>query len=577
MADFLFCRERHPEGYLANLLFCRYPQGLAPATHEYHGEWGSLAVTNNPYSGFLPYETPTTITAVVGGPALRIASNDFLMQTDSNEATRIIHDRAQSLSLPPWQNDLDGPYALIQINKQSGSVTVTTDLLLFIPVYRAGRSTSLVIGTHVDAVAEASGNAKHIDPVSVADYVFHGAITFPHTLYAPVIQLAPGSAHTFTNKDHPDVLTYWSPTESQPFGSVEEAADELTAALQSYIAAVTGPMAMIGCFLSGGEDSRFVLGLAPNRLNTTAITFHQLKTREYRIAKACATGYGVTFRPVQRPRSYHADNFSAVSRLIGAGAEPKHAQVFGEQLIKDSVRDFPAVFGGFLSDTLLKGNNIKTLRMLPFLPALQRPLVSADRLVTSGKFNDELCYAVRSRRNDHLAAVENNRPDSAMEWSLLWPVSMMPIMAGYHASRRLFRTYEPFMSSSVVKVSARIPQKWKYNRDVFHRAAKPFYEPVKWLPHEDGRVPYFSPNNILIHGVSWLTTEAERLKSKHHARKTGSVPNQAITEWAPLLASFHSAVPDLWKQLGLSSPEAVRSWNGKYQLRLLQSIALHQR
>jgi hypothetical protein len=90
-------------------------------------------------------------------------------------------------------------------------------------------------------------------------------------------------------------------------------------------------------------------------------------------------------------------------------------------------------------------------------------------------------------------------------------------------------------------------------------------------------VPYFSPNNILIHGVSWLTTEAERLKSKHLARKTGSIPNQAITEWGPLLASFNSSVPQLWKELGLSSPEAVRSWNGKYQLRLLQSIALHQR
>lgn len=578
MADFLFCRTRQPEGRLTGLLTIRYPEGDAPRFSEFHGDWGSLAVTNNPYRGFLPYETPAIITAVAGGPVLRFADNEFLTREDSSYATRLIAERSSEGKTPNWQDDLDGPFALFEVHKPSGTVTVTTDLLSFIPIFRSGRASSLVIGTHVDAVADASGANKFTDTTSVADYVFHGAVTYPHTLYAPVLQLAPATRHTFTDKDLPETVPYWVPVEGlHSYGSIEEAADALRRAMQDYISSVTAGMSEVGCFLSGGEDSRFVLGLLPKYLDITAITFHHHRTREVDIAEACAHGYGVRFLPVKRPRAYHAQNFQLIARLIGAGSEPKHAPAIGRRLLEESVGRFTAVFGGFLSDTLMKGNNIKTLRMLPFMPALQRPLVSVNRLVTSGKFKESICLAVRDRRNTHLAAVEAIRPNSAMEWSLLWPISMLPIMGGYQANRRLFRTYEPFMSSGVVKVSARTPQRWKYNRDVFHRAAQPYYEPVKWLPHEDGRVPYFGPRNILVHAASWLATGAERRKGKSLARSTGSKPSSDMPEWTPLLETFNTRIPQLWQEYGLASADGPQHWNGKYQLRLLQSLALNHK
>src|SRR5699024_10173070 len=84
-------------------------------------------------------------------------------------------------------------------------------------------------------------------------------------------------------------------------------------------------------------------------------------------------------------------------------------------------------------------------------------------------------------------------------WFELWPSSMNMNIPNLNANRRLFRSYEPFMSNNVVKISARVPQDWKINRRMFHRAVSPFLKPTKWLLHSDGRLPYFPwyINNVI--------------------------------------------------------------------------------
>src|SRR5699024_6234943 len=99
---------------------------------------------------------------------------------------------------------------------------------------------------------------------------------------------------------------------------------------------------------------------------------------------------------------------------------------------------------------------------------------------------------VTNRRKTHLKQVQSFRTKSAEEWFELWPSSMNMNIPNIHANRRLFRSYEPFMSNEVVKTSAYVPQEWKLNRKLFHKMAKPLLRPSKWLRHGDGWFPYFS-------------------------------------------------------------------------------------
>src|SRR5699024_7805087 len=105
----------------------------------------------------------------------------------------------------------------------------------------------------------------------------------------------------------------------------------------------------------------------------------------------------------------------------------------------------------------------------------------------------------------HLNYIKKFRKNTANEWFMLWPISMNSSSPNIHANRRLFCSYEPFISSEVVKLSASIPQSWKLNRKLFHYAAKPYLKRTKWLFHGKGTLPYYSWKiNTFIHFNTWL-------------------------------------------------------------------------
>src|SRR5699024_12696651 len=102
--------------------------------------------------------------------------------------------------------------------------------------------------------------------------------------------------------------------------------------------------------------------------------------------------------------------------------------------------------------------------------------------------------------------------ESAEEWVELWPSSMNRNIPNIHANRRLFKSYEPFLSNEIVKVSARIPQKWKLNRNLFNMIAKPYLKNSKWVLHGDGWYPYYSYKfNLIIIFITCITRQIVKI------------------------------------------------------------------
>lgn len=146
----------------------------------------------------------------------------------------------------------------------------------------------------------------------------------------------------------------------------------------------------------------------------------------------------------------------------------------------------PAVFGGFLSDTLLKGYHIYKL----LYRKGGQPLFTHKDPIDSPLFTDSMLSEVNRRRSNHFAMVQNIRPRSVHEWFSMWPISMHSDISNLHSNRRLFRSYEPFMANTVVKLAAAVPQDWKRNRLLFHRMASPLFELTKQIPHPNGWMPF---------------------------------------------------------------------------------------
>jgi len=509
MSDFIYSRNSMRHGFLTSKLHAIYDKDYPPV-QEYHGDWGSLAVSDSHYHGFQVYETKEHICVVMGGPVLEFHENTFIQKGPNHEGTKAIYERwIEGRVL--WDEDLSGPFSILILNKQTSEVRCITDLMSFIPVYCFCENGNVMLSTHVDVLAIVSGQQQLVDMVSKVDFILHGVVTFPYTVYQTIRQLQPASMHVVMGESADlQSIEYWTPDENYRYHSIEEAATIVRQSIQRYVDIVVSNSSSIAQFISGGEDSRALAALLPSDTKHDAFVFLDSMNREGKVAKSAAQAYNANFILTERGEQHYLDILPTSSDLVGEGAQYFHAHTLGFHTLC-KLNKYDAVFGGLFSDALLKGARIKKIRgsrRVPFIPQIKWKRYSVTNPISHPVFTEQILEQVVERRKAHFEYVRKYREDSAVEWFELWPSSMNMNIANLHVNRRLFRSYEPFMSKDVVKVSAAVPQSWKLNRRLFHKAAKPLLKPTKWLFHSEGRLPYFPWYiNSFIQFGTWLTNE----------------------------------------------------------------------
>lgn len=503
MSDFIFSNLRQAEGWLGENIQSIY-QYDKPAVTEFHGDWGSLASSRNLYNGFQPIETGRHILTVIGGPVLYFTNNRFLTGNSQTAGTQAIYERYLAGKMC-WDEDLSGPFVVLVIDKLCQEVICVTDLMMFIPVYQHAQNGKLVLGTHADALAKNIEQVDALDFVSLADFILNGVVTYPYTTYKNLRQLHPSAIHSFKSCDKklqpakPNI--YWLPKEINPYIQIKQAASALREGLQDYIKRVTENMTEVALFLSAGEDSRLIASLLPKRLKRDANIFLDSINREYRIAELVAKAYGINFHVAFRNATHYLDILPEASNLIGSGYQYTHTHSLGFHKSCNLSRYF-GVFGGFLSDTLIKGLYVKKFKgygLDPFLfqledkkssPIYSKIMKNSESLLTGSIYGDLI-----KRKIEHYKRIQGYRANSFKEWFNLWPIITKEIPY-FSINRRLFCTYEPFMCKQAIKISTAVPTSWKLNRRLFHCMAKSLFEPTKYLPHGDGWLPY-SPWQIM--------------------------------------------------------------------------------
>jgi len=515
MSDFIFSNKKIDKGILNKNIKQIYHKD-SPSVNEYHGNWGSLSVSDNLYNGFQPYETAKHICIVIGGPVLTFRSNNFLTSKnldEKNTGSKAIYERWLSGGMV-WERDLSGPFAMLIVDKIIGQITFVTDMMSFIPIYLFKDSSSLMVSTHVDALAKSSNQQNNIDEISKVDFILHGSITFPFTDYELIKQVKPASVYyTGVEEDEVKSLTYWTPKEKVQYESIEQAASELRGALDRYIKFVTKDMTHIAQFISGGEDSRLLSSLLPKKIKRDSFAFLEEMNIEGKIAYKTAEAYGASFNLAKRSKTHYLDVLPACSDLVGSGSQFLNVHTMGFHK-SCKLNQYVAVFGGLFSDALLKGTRIKKVLgqgVFPFLPQIKSKSDSSVSKVKNTFFKPEVIHELDKRKKQHFEYVAQYRPESVAEWVELWPISMNSNSPNLHGNRRLFRTYEPFLANEVIKISASVPQNWKLNRKLFYKTARPLFKSTKWLINSDGRWSYFPWYvNSIPQFLMWVYQQAGR-------------------------------------------------------------------
>jgi asparagine synthetase B (glutamine-hydrolysing) len=494
MSDFLFHNKKQPKNKLSNLLKSIYPKNNF-LTYEYHGDWGSLAVKKNHYNGFDPVETDNKIYFIIGGPVLTFTDNDFLTGNDSIAGTKKIIERFKSRDIR-WDEDLSGPFIFGVLDKEESELQLITDIISFIPVFRYNNSDTVSLSTHPDILAKLVEEANNKDKVSIADFILNGIVTFPYTFYNSINQINPASIYSFDLNEGKNIKNhyYWRPTDEKIRTNLEETAKELRNDLISYINSVTSSMDKVAAFISGGEDSRFVLSMLPDELKKDGYIFLDEMNREGEFAQKAASAFDTNFEMIKRSKMHYLEILEGASKLTGSGSEYIHGHSFG-MYKKADLNSYTGVFGGFFSDTFLKGLNIKKTKYtgkLPFVPEIRDSKFNEiTKNKTNSIINKNIINKITQRRKEHFARIKKIRSTSLNEWFNLWPITMATETPNIHFNRKLFKSYEPFLSNKIVKMSASIPHEWKLNRKLFHKIVKPLFKECKNLKHASGWHPYY--------------------------------------------------------------------------------------
>lgn len=525
MSDFLFSTARRAPGELRRALE-RYLSPVTAACREYHGGWGSLAVARAPHDPEPVFEDDASLSVIAGEPFAQIGGSAGA----AAEALRPAVHRALAEGAR-WDEALDGPFAALFIDKQGGG-RVLTDLFAWIPIFAAELTDGLVVGTHVDAVAEAACVRDDVDEVSAAELLSFFVITHPHTLYERVKQAGAGSERAFGSDGWlvPE-RQYWRPDETDAFASMQEAADALREALVTDVQRACEGLDEIGVLLSGGEDSRAVLGAVPRGVRVRGFTYAAEDNREVRSARRVARAYGASLAFARRPPGHDIAHFETVAAMVGTQNHfvDVHGYGFHQSL---GIAGMPVVLGGFSADALLKADNLPPGARKRVLGG-GAPGIRPVAAVALPGVRPELLRAAAERRDAFRRSLAEPRPVSADEWSFIYPFTMRKYAANLHGNRRLWRAREPFMSNAAVKIAASVPQAWKAERRLFHHAFRPLLAPSWYVPHTRNRLPYFP------HAVNTAARPLLGLARDARALLTGTLRQnqESWPVWAELVES----------------------------------------
>ena len=493
MIDFVFSASRQPNGRLAGIVK-RFLGPVLKECRERHGRWGSLA------SAYGHHETAPRGVAH-GRSVVETERSAVVLNTHGTEGP------IGKLSGKDWKTAFNGPFAIVEATEAGGRVV--TDMMGWISLYVADRGTAARwVGSHPDILAEAASISHEVDPVSMAEFLTSQRITWPYTIYEEVRQLAPASEYTFQKggRWRTPAAVYWQPRERAGYGSMEDAAIDLRDALISAVNRECSDQPEVGLLLSGGEDGRVVLGAIPEDVTVRTFTLAPFENREVRVARRIATAYGALHTYATRPELHDLDHLSVATKLVSSQHEvlDLHTFPYHETL---GLNNVPVVLGGFSSDALLKGDNItRTARR--FGPGYR----ATPKLPRLDGIAAEVMAEVLQRQQDHLDRIFEFRPLSGQEWFHLWPASMRTYIGNWHGNRRLFTSYEPFQDNRIVDIAAAIPQRWKIDRKVYHRAFRPLLAKSWHVPHSRNRLPYFGATaNRVLRGPLGLVRRARDL------------------------------------------------------------------
>lgn len=184
-----------------------------------------------------------------------------------------------------------GMFALALWDRERRELWLARDRLGEKPLYYGLQAGNLVFASELKALVRAPGFLGAIDRDAVGQFLRHGSISSPHSIYHGICKLPPGCWLRVDGRDMAagtlaEPVAYWSVAEAARAGrrnrftgSAAQATDALEALLSDAVSLQMLADVPLGAFLSGGVDSSTIVALmqslSPRPVRTFTIGFHE--------------------------------------------------------------------------------------------------------------------------------------------------------------------------------------------------------------------------------------------------------------------------------------------------------------
>ena len=381
--------------------------------------------------------------------------------------------------------ELNGAYTIVVIDQHTDTVHLVTDRCgMFQCFHYKSNPASLFFSSNSDVLAKACGISMNLDMTSLSEFVMSGRASFPYTYYAAIRSLQPGTIFTYRLNEQDGISSLSSryfefAFEPEDASNLDGIAEELGSAIESSVRKRSLPMfGKCAIALSGGLDSRTVLGAIKDRSNIVAVSFFDEENYEFRIAQRIARAAGIDIIPLKRDFDHYGKSSEACIKIGCAMGEcfNNHLLGFRENFKQHGIQN---TLTGFYFDYLFKALALDS-QMVPYMGTKYRiekegnfKFEHYQPYFTFGtemaKRASERIFEILPYQSESVLS-ERTRLEIACRRTI--PFCYEPDNAQTVVPQKTFPWYLPVLDTDVLKVYLRIPVALRMNRLLSLRLAR---------------------------------------------------------------------------------------------------------
>ncbi len=393
-----------------------------------------------------------------------------------NIAQTLLNGYLEHESLSKLVLNSDGGATLFLYDSRKETLEVVTDLLGLYPVFKIEKKHS-VLSTHSDWLAEVVEEDLSLDEVSLVEQMFHSSVSPPYTFYKEMREMREASRYLFDLKKGIELVeenVFWRPKIGSDY-TYKKSQESLASALKQAVELRTGNKQPKIVLLSGGADSRLILGANLSSSSTEAITLVDKKNQESDVASTIANIGCVSHEVIIRDPDHYVKTSDEVMSICGGFGSPMDNHIL--HLIKSNrFKKAHSLLTGCHGDYFFKSVFLPKRRPVLLGKSLPLPKLKGDYMKMPKRFlnNDsELSKLIEKRWDERLQRYktsENESDPNLLEISRVLPLSR-EIDSAFRTTMARTLPWDPlFYSRDLIDIMWRIPAQMKMEHAYYEKA-----------------------------------------------------------------------------------------------------------